>query len=136
MSKSLLNLPPTIRIHFPVKNHIVTFSPVAFEQIFLNLLSNAVRYNDKSKVVIKVRFNQSEDFYHFEVEDNGTGIPERYLDQIFEMNFTVNATDRNNEKGTGIGLATVQDLIRRLGGEIYVKSKVKIGSTFFLSFKK
>ena len=132
----LLPLPSGIKITLPENNQEIYTSVIALDQIILNLLSNAIRYNDKEIVEIAIRFEQDDVFYKLEIEDNGIGIPAEYLDRIFGMNFTLGNTDRNNNKGTGIGLSTVKELVTALEGNVYVKSKPGIGSTFFIAIRK
>jgi len=132
----MLIIPPNTTLILPSETQIVNFSMIAFDQIILNLLSNAIRYNDKPRGIIQVRFKEDEQYYRLEVEDNGRGIPAEYLHRIFETNFTHGNADRNNEKGTGIGLSTVRDLITALKGSIRVESVPGEGSTFFVSFLK
>ncbi len=132
----LVNVPDGFEINTPAESYQVNLSPVAFEQIFINLLSNAIRYNDKAKGVVNIRFNQDEDYYRFEVEDNGIGIAKQFHDKIFTEDYTLKLTDRYNKKGTGIGLSTVSELVKALGGSIHVKSVEGIGSTFFVTIKK
>jgi signal transduction histidine kinase len=122
-----------IKITKPIHQHLIFCSAIALEQIFLNLLTNAIRYNDKMMVEIDITFSESEAFYHFEVTDNGIGIAEEQLQNIFEKHATLNVTDRFNQKGTGIGLASVKSLVDKLNGEIKVASVLGKGSVF--SFK-
>jgi signal transduction histidine kinase len=133
---SMVKVPDNIAIKLPEGNHMINSSVIAFEQIMINLLSNAIRYNDKDKGVVQVRFAENETQYLFEVEDNGTGIPETYHEKIFENNFTLKKPDRFNERGSGIGLATVRDLVNALGGSIRLRSEPGKGSVFFVSLKK
>jgi signal transduction histidine kinase len=132
----MLIVPPDTEIILPPENKEIYFSVIAFDQLILNLLTNAIRYNDKPKVVIQIRFEEDDTFYRLAVEDNGIGIADEYLGRIFETNFTLNQSDRNNEKGTGIGLSTVKDLVLALNGTIDVQSVVGKGTTFLLTFKK
>jgi len=133
---SMINTPDNLEIILPDTNPKLTLSTVAFEQIFINLISNAIRYNDKNQTIIAIRFAEDDEYYKFEVEDNGIGIAETYHEKIFSNSFTLKITDRYNKKGTGIGLATVKDLVTVLKGNIYVKSTQGIGTTFFVSIKK
>jgi signal transduction histidine kinase len=114
----------------------MNFSLIAFEQIVLNLLSNAIRYNDKAEGLIKIRFHENDDDYRFEIADNGIGIAAQYQEKIFGNHFTLKITDRYNEKGSGMGLSTVKDLISVLNGNIYVESVPGAGATFFVTLKK
>lgn len=133
---SLLVVPDNVQIDLPIATHKVYFSIIAFEQILINLLSNAIRYNDKNKCVIKVRFAETDEFYQLEVEDNGSGIPEEYLEKIFTNNFTLKTKDRFNNSGSGIGLSTVKDLLYLLNSTITVSSTYREGSTFTVRLKK
>jgi signal transduction histidine kinase len=133
---ALLTIPDTIKIELPIGRHSLFFSLIAFEQILINLLSNAIRYNDKIEGYIKISFTDDDGFYYLGVEDNGTGIPEEFHDKIFQNNFTLKIKDRFNNRGSGIGLSTVKDLIYLLNSTISVKSNVGKGSTFFVKLKK
>jgi len=133
---SLLAVPENVAIILPNQSHKLYFSIIALEQILINLLSNAIRYTNKEKSYIKIRFEQDDDFYRLEVEDNGVGIAEQYHEKIFANNFTLKITDRYNKKGSGIGLSTVKDLLNVLNGNIYVKSVPGEGTTFFIAIKK
>jgi signal transduction histidine kinase len=133
---SLLIVPDSIRIALPEGKYPVHFSLIAVEQILINLLSNAIRYNDKTEGLIQIRFAEDVDHYQIEIEDNGMGIPEAYLDKIFANNFTLKVTDRFNNQGSGIGLSTVKDLLYLLDSTISVNSVVGEGSTFLVRLKK
>ena len=133
---NLISVPDNIEIVLPVKTSQLTLSVVAFEQIFINLLTNAIRYNYEEKGIIAIRFSEDEDYYRFEVEDNGIGIAEQYHEKIFNNNFTLKITDRYKKQGSGIGLSTVRELVKALGGTIFVKSGTGEGATFFLTIKK
>ena len=133
---SIIHVPENFKIIIPSEQGDITMSLIAFEQIFTNLISNAIRYNDKENGLITVNFSHTDDYYRFEVEDNGIGIAEEYHEKIFQNNFTLKVTDRYNKKGTGIGLSTVKELIKALKGTIYVKSELGEGTTFFITIKK
>lgn len=133
---AIIAVPDNFTIQLPVENPLLHLSSVALKQIILNLITNAVRYNDKEDGNIKISFSEDGGFYYFSVEDNGRGIEETYHQKIFENNFTLNISDRNNKKGSGIGLSTVKELIRALNGSISVQSIVGEGATFSFSLPK
>ncbi len=133
---SMVNVPENFEINIPQGENKLKISLVAFEQIFINLISNAIRYNDKENGYIEIRFSQDDDYYRFEIKDNGIGIAEQYHEKIFQNNFTLKITDRYSNKGTGIGLSTVKDLVNVLNGTIFVKSALGKGATFFFTIKK
>lgn len=132
----LIDVPHSVKVNFPKVEHALTCSSVALEQIFLNLLTNAVRYNDKQQGVVTIQFREEGDFYNFKITDNGRGIAKENLQKIFEKNVTLNALDRFNKKGNGIGLHTVKLLVEKLKGTIHAESNVGAGTVFIFSVKK
>lgn len=115
---------------------IIVANKIALQQILLNLISNAIKYNDKEKVEIDINFAEDSDYYTFEVTDNGVGIDPKYQDKIFDIFEIVSVEDRFGKRGTGIGLSTVKKLVQVLGGQIQVESVVGQGATFGFSIAK
>jgi signal transduction histidine kinase len=109
--------------------------PIILHQIINNLLCNAFKYNDKPLGRIKIIVKGDDEQLTFEVIDNGPGIPMEFHERIFEMFQTLSQTDRFGNKGTGIGLNTVKNLVASLGGQISIKSKVGEGSSFKITLK-
>lgn len=132
----MLTVPDNLEIIFPSGQNMLTTSVIAFEQIMLNLLSNAIRYNNQKQGFIRVLFRDKGQQYELTVEDNGIGISEEYHEKIFASNFTLKLTDRYNNRGTGIGLATVRDLVKALNGHIYVASEPGKGAAFIFTIAK
>ena len=114
---------------------VVTNKPALF-QIFVNLISNAIKYNKKKIVKISIAFQELENHYQFDIRDNGIGIEESHLESVFDLFTTTGQADRDGQDGTGIGLATVQKTIHNLGGEISVQSSIDVGSTFTFTIEK
>ena len=125
-----------VKIIKPIDIDPIFCSAIALEQIFLNLLTNAIRYNDKPEIQIEISFYESEHFYHFNVADNGIGIAPDQLKHIFKKHTTLNIPDRFKQKGTGIGLASVKSLVEKLNGEIIVESTLGKGSSFQFKLDK
>ncbi|MBD1394803.1 sensor histidine kinase [Mucilaginibacter glaciei] len=132
----LISIPPGFKLNYPNGENNLVCSSVALEQIFLNLINNAVRYNDKDRGIINITFEETGDFYNFKVADNGMGIAEKNLAKIFQKEVTLNVIDRFNAKGTGLGLHTVKSLVEKLKGTITVTSRTGEGTTFAFSIKK
>ena len=109
--------------------------PIILHQIINNLLCNAFKYNDKSLGKIKIVVKGDDDQLTFEIVDNGPGIPMEFHERIFEMFQTLSQTDRFGNKGTGIGLNTVKNLVDLLGGQIRIQSKLGEGSSFKITLK-
>ena len=133
---ALLTVPDSIKIVWPLEKNAMYFSVIAVEQLLINLLSNAIRYNDKSEGLITMHFSEDDIYYHLIVDDNGSGIPLEYHEKIFANNFTLKIKDRFNNLGSGIGLATVKDLLYLLDSFITVNSVVGEGTTFTVRLKK
>ena len=99
------------------------------EQVLINLLINAGQAGDKedSWVKLSARLADGEDgWLELRVEDNGGGIPEDSLQQIFEPFFT----SKGRDLGTGLGLSISQRIVEEHGGEIRVESTVGKGTCF------
>ncbi len=114
----------------------INMNKTALEQIFVNLLQNALKYNDKEKPRVVIRFSEDEANYYFVVTDNGKGISAKERQKIFEMFTTRNKRDRFGTQGSLIGLSTVKKLVEKMSGKIEVKSKPGEGSEFSFYIKK
>lgn len=108
----------------------------AIEQILLNLISNGVKYNDKPVIKISIDLIEKQGFYIFSVTDNGVGIDLNLKDKIFGLFDTLGVKDRSGQLGTGIGLSSVQKLVKKLNSSIEVQSAKGIGSTFTFKIPK
>ncbi|MGO4910864.1 sensor histidine kinase [Leeuwenhoekiella sp. W20_SRS_FM14] len=134
--EDLLNTDYKCVIHLPEANHSLNCNRVALNQIFLNLIGNSLKYTDKEHPEITIRFDENEDFYLFEITDNGIGISKDKLDEIFDLFTVATDTDKNGNRGNGIGLSTVKKLVTNLGGKIKVTSTVGEGTTFKFTARK
>jgi signal transduction histidine kinase/CheY-like chemotaxis protein len=102
-------------------------------QVLLNLMGNAVKFSRQGQIVVKVDPEGCADnvvTLRFTVSDTGIGIPEDRLQHIFEPFTQVDSSATRNYGGTGLGLAISSQLVKLLGGEIGVTSRVGQGSTF------
>lgn len=101
----------------------------AINRIIINLLSNAAKYSDpKKQVWMRAYLDHNEVF--IEIQDQGYGIPEKDLGRLFERFFRSQNPNSRKEKGTGLGLWTVRELIESHKGHISVQSTLNAGSTF------
>lgn len=103
-------------------------------QIFTNLISNAIKYNDKETPEIEIGYRDEGDHYLFYVRDNGIGFDMRYHDKIFEVFQRLHREDEYS--GTGMGLAMVKKIVETYGGRIWAESKPGKGSTFYFTLPK
>ncbi len=126
----LINIKHHCDINLPEFNQPIHCNRVALEQIFLNLIGNSIKYNDKKEAIIDIDMELNESHYIFKVTDNGRGIPENKMNTIFDLFSTVGEYDRDGQRGHGIGLSTVKQLVNKLGGEIEVASQLGKHTTF------
>ncbi|TDS13328.1 GAF sensor signal transduction histidine kinase [Maribacter caenipelagi] len=98
-------------------DHSIKHSLNSFNQIFRDLISNSIKFTNKSNIEIIVSFSENENAYSFTYEDNGPGIPEKYWKKVFLL-FEKLSTDGATD--TGIGLTTIKELIEKLGGDITI----------------
>lgn len=99
------------------------------EQIFTNLIDNAINYSDVGSA-IHIRISQEITNVIFSVSDNGIGIPEEDQDRIFERFYRVDKARSRNSGGTGLGLSIVRNLIKLMNGHIELRSTPGHGTTF------
>ncbi|MDO4670938.1 MAG: ATP-binding protein [Aerococcus sp.] len=106
----------------------------SLQQILINLLVNAIKYNtDPGHVWVKVATNEAETQAEITVQDDGIGIPSSDLSRIFERFYRVDKTRAKQTGGTGLGLSIVRNLVERIGGTIAVESILNQGTRFTLS---
>lgn len=123
-------------ITYPVESFLINVHIVSLEQIFMNLISNAIKYNDKEEIRINITVEEFYHHYTFTVSDNGMGIEAENIDKIFGLFKHLDQKDRYGNYGTGIGLATVKKLVEKNGGSIDLKSVLGEGTVFEFSIKK
>lgn len=110
----------------------------AMTEVFHNLISNAIKYNDKTVPTIHVgcteKINPDTQLpeYEFFVRDNGVGIKKEYFDKIFQIFQRL----QRDEEGTGIGLTIVRRVVEWHGGRVWIESEEGKGTTFFFSIPK
>ncbi|MFN3558870.1 MAG: sensor histidine kinase [Brevundimonas sp.] len=105
---------------------------LSVEQVFGNLIDNAVKYLDHDRPGrIVVSGQEQGGWIVYRIQDNGRGITPRDHERIFEL---FRRSGRQDRSGEGLGLAFVRNSVRRLGGEITVDSELGKGSTFILKF--
>lgn len=99
------------------------------EQVLINLISNAVKYSPHSDK-IEVSLCEEDGGIHVCVTDYGIGVPHERQNQVFERFFRVSGPNRESFPGLGLGLYISSEIVRRLGGKIWVESDGKTGSSF------
>jgi light-regulated signal transduction histidine kinase (bacteriophytochrome) len=110
----------------------VDCDPGLIKQVFVNLLSNAIKYTGKrSHAVIEVGWSMQNEKRTIFVRDNGAGFEMRYVDKLFGVFQRLHKA--RDFEGTGVGLAIVQRIIRKHGGQIWAEAELDRGATFFFT---
>lgn len=104
------------------------------EQVFDNLVSNAIKYTNKGE--IKVRCIHSSGEVEISIEDTGIGIGEEHLDRLFDRFYRTDKARSRDKGGTGLGLAVVKGILNAHQSEIFVQSTPGVGSRFFFRLKR
>jgi two-component system phosphate regulon sensor histidine kinase PhoR len=113
--------------------HRIKASRFLLEQMFINLIDNAVKYTpDSGKIAIRIS-SSAGGAVLTEIEDTGIGIPKEHLPRIFERFYRVDKTRSRNLGGTGLGLSIVKHVVIMHGGKIDVHSEEGKGSRFSIS---
>lgn len=105
-----------------------------FRTVIRNLLSNAIKFT-YPKGKIKIWTTTKNDYCYVNFEDNGVGISEENLRNLFRIDKVVNTNGTNNERGSGLGLIICKEFIEKNGGTISVQSELGKGSIFTISVK-
>ncbi len=101
------------------------------EQLFQNIIGNAIRYRSQASPLIHIDAQRSDGTCTFSIRDNGIGIDPQYKEQIFGIFKRLHTTA--DYPGTGMGLAICQRIVERVGGRIWVESEPGRGSTFYFT---
>lgn len=105
------------------------------KRVINNIISNSVKYMDKSDPRIDIRVKDVGDFVQIEIEDNGRGIGTKELPNIFERFYRADAS-RHSAGGSGIGLSIVKKIIEDHGGKIWASSTVGKGTVMYFVLRK
>lgn len=110
-------------------------SEMHLQQLFQNLLQNAVKYRRKDvSPVIKISCEEHTDYYQVSVSDNGIGIDPTHFEKIFQLFQRLHT--REQYEGTGLGLALCRKIVELHGGKIWLESAPGQGATFFITLNK
>lgn len=107
----------------------ICFSEIAMKQIMQNLITNAIKYNDKPVVKINISVRDSRRWHIITFSDNGIGMSEKQIKQAFDL-FTIFQNAKTNKDSSGMGLAIVKELIETHNGKVNIESEMGIGTTF------
>lgn len=128
----ILFVPRHIELKLPSNLPVVRGDKTKLQQVFQNLITNAIKFSDKSQGLIEIAVDDLEGFYQFSIKDNGIGIEKQYHDKIFKIFNVLN----KSKDSTGIGLSIVKKIISLHEGKIWLESQPTIGTTFYFTLKK
>ncbi|MCI5093492.1 GAF domain-containing sensor histidine kinase [Phaeodactylibacter sp.] len=138
VEESIALIPKPESVKFEVGGQLppVLTNPSILQRILLNLYENAIKYNDKPEGLIKTLFSETDEHYRICVWDNGPGMSEEFQKRAmdeFEIDYH---EDADGNTGTGIGLATVASLAKKIGGKVTLRSKLQEFTCVTFSIKK
>ena len=133
-SVELIGAPANAIVNIRDAMPIMNAEKVKLQQIFMNLIHNAIKYNHKTDIQVEIGGCSANHNWEFYVKDNGPGIEARYQDKIFVIFQTLNA--RDEVEARGVGLAIVKKIIEEEGGSIWVESEKGQGATFKFTWPK
>lgn len=136
LNEIFAGMPVDNKFKFIVADSIPTLNiqRIFLEQICANIISNAIKYNDKEEGRLEVFYEVNDRSFVLYFKDNGPGIDPTYHKKIFEIFQTL--SDQKHIDSTGIGLSTVKKMALELDGDITIESSVGEGSTFILTLPK
>jgi PAS domain S-box-containing protein len=126
----LLAPPPEVTLEVPSQMPAVNAERVPLQQVFLNLIGNAVKHSrvERSDVIVRIDWQDLGDAFEFSVSDNGPGIDPEYHERIWGIFQTL--APRDKVEGAGIGLSVVRKIVETRGGSTSVESSSNQGATF------
>ncbi|TMN23729.1 ATP-binding protein [Lentibacillus cibarius] len=121
----------TLHLEKHLEEGTIAFDPDRMEQVFTNLIDNAIRHTGENGFV-NVTIESTASNFYVSIEDNGAGIPEDDIPFVFERFYKADKSRTRNrkKKGTGLGLAIAKNIVEAHGGTINVKSRMNEGTTF------
>ncbi len=128
----LISIPNHISIIFSGQFPTISVNKLKLKQVFLNLVDNASRHNDKKEGFIEINARENEHFWIFDVRDNGVGIEDKHINKIFKIFNTLDTSGKH----TGIGLALVRKIVEHYKGRITVDSTLGQGTKFTFTLDK
>ncbi|WP_438711250.1 PAS domain-containing sensor histidine kinase [Aquimarina muelleri] len=130
--KNIVLIPENTIVSTKKKLPVINGDSTRIQQLFQNLIGNAVIYMDKENGVVEIDYEDKKTHYQFSIKDNGIGIKKEYHEKIFKMFESVG----DNENSSGIGLAIVKKIVTLYEGDIWLDSTPGIGTTFYFTLKK
>lgn len=128
----MLHVPINITINIKDKLPTIRGDKTKFQQLFQNLIGNAIKFNNKENGNVTINVKDLKSFYKFTISDNGIGIEQRNFEKIFKIFQSL----KKSEDSSGIGLSIVKKIVDIYNGEIWLESELNKGATFHFTLKK
>lgn len=125
-------IPENISVSVLKKLPMIYGDTTKFQQLFQNLISNAIKFSDKEKGIVEINYIENETHYQFSIKDNGIGIEKQYHDKIFKIFQSLT----KRQDSTGIGLSIAKKIVELYQGKIWLDSEKGIGTTFYFTIAK
>lgn len=128
-------------VEFEFRNYLeedskVIVDPEQLRRVINNIISNSLKYMDKSKARITMDLKDVGDFIQVELGDNGKGIATKDLPYIFDRFYRTDASRNSSKGGSGIGLSIVKKIVEEHGGNIWATSEEGVGTTMYFVVRK
>jgi len=129
---NIIHIPNHISVSITTSLPVIDADRFRVQQLFQNLISNAVNYIDKPKGIVEVSCSEEPKHFIFSIKDNGAGIAKENQEKIFKI---FQSLDKS-EKSTGLGLSIVKKIVDNYNGKIWIESDNGKGTTFFIQLNK
>ena len=129
--RRLVHFPPQFKLLVQDNLPVINANKTKILQVFLNLVNNAVKYNDKPEGIIEIQASASNKVCLINIADNGPGVPEKLRGKVFEL-FRKGEVEK--EGSQGIGLAVVKKIIEDRGGQILIEASHMGGANFVFNW--
>lgn len=129
---NIIHIPNHISVTITNNLPIVDADRFRVQQLFQNLISNAVNYIDKPNGIVEVSCSEEPKHFIFSIKDNGPGIAQENQEKIFKIFQSL----EKSEKSTGLGLSIVKKIVDNYNGKIWIESEIGKGTTFFVQLNK
>ena len=129
---NIIHIPNNVKVIVKAKLPVIKANKFRMQQLFQNLISNAVNYIEKPEGLVVIGYKEDKNNYIFYVKDNGPGIASKNKEKIFKLFQSFTQRDSSN----GIGLSIVKRIVENYKGSISVESELKKGTVFYIKLPK
>lgn len=120
-----------LTFNYTLSDVTITADPLRFKQLVYNLISNAIKFSKENGIISIISYLNTNNEFIFEIKDSGDGISKKDLSKIFTFFTQVNRNQLKRQQGSGVGLAVCKTIAKAHKGDIFVKSRLHCGSTFW-----